>query len=160
MAVLSGGAAVAAYTENRYLTRDLDFVTSAGLDTIADALAPIGFVRRGRQRYFEHPDSDLFVEFPPGPPAAGHLQIFEWGEIATAFGPVQILTPTHMVMDRLAAWFHWSDPQSLDQALWMSERHPVDFSTLEVWAEKERSTELFTDFRRQLALRKEGAPRA
>lgn len=136
-AVLSGGAAVAAYTQNRYLTRDLDFVTSAGLGVVAEALRPIGFERRAGQRYFEHPDTDYFVEFPPGPPAVGHQQIHDWGEIDSGLGPVKILTPTQMVMDRLAAWVHWSDPQSFDQALWIAERHVIDFGVVEAWARNE-----------------------
>ena len=71
-AVLSGGAAVAAYTNDRYLTRDIDFVASIGSDESERAPGSSGFVRPRRRRHFEHPDSDLLVEFPPGPPAVGN----------------------------------------------------------------------------------------
>ena len=153
-AVLSGGAAVAAYTNDRYLTRDIDFVTSVGLDEIGRALGPGGFVRLRRQRHFEHPDSDLLVEFPPGPPAVGSRLLFSWGELPTAYGPVQILTPTQMVMDRLAAWWHWSDPQSFAQAVWIAERHPIDLESLDEWvADEGIDSERYARFRSKATVR-------
>lgn len=32
---------------------------------------------------------------------------------------------TTIMMDRLAAWFHWNDRRSLIHALWVCEQHPV-----------------------------------
>ena len=136
--MLSGGAAVAAYTENRYLTRDLDFVTSARLDVVAEALRPLGFERPRRAAVLRAPGHGLLRRVSgPGPPAVGHRQVRDWGEIDSGLGPVKILTPTQMVMDRLAAWVHWADPQSFDQALWIAEHHPIEFDVVEAWAAEE-----------------------
>ena len=44
-AVLSGGAAVSIYTENRYQSNDLDFVTSERVVDLIAALAPLGFLQ-------------------------------------------------------------------------------------------------------------------
>lgn len=92
-AVLSGGAAVSVYTENKYVSDDLDFVTSERVPRLAAALGPLGFVRR-EGRYFVHPDTPYFVEFPPGPPAVGSTVLTEWDELKTEYGSIPILSPT------------------------------------------------------------------
>lgn len=57
VATLSGGSAVSAYTENRYVSEDLDFVTTALLEDLEPVLEPLGFVHTGSPRLsvFEHP---------------------------------------------------------------------------------------------------------
>ena len=52
-AVLSGGAVVSIYTHNEYESGDLDFVSPESTSKIADAMASLGFKRRGRM--FSHP---------------------------------------------------------------------------------------------------------
>ena len=147
VAVLSGGAAVSIYTNNRYQSQDLDFVTSESMSRLAAALAPLGF-QKGDDRYFRHPNSEFYVEFPPGPPAVGNTIITEWTRLETAFGAIQILSPTQMVMDRLAAFIHWNDPQALDQAVLVARDNSLDWPTLEAWALKEGAPEKFQIFRR------------
>lgn len=89
-AVLSGGAAVSIYSDDRYQSRDLDFVTSERIVDLVAALSPLGFVRRS-DRHLSHPDTDYYVEFPPGPVAIGGKVITEWEELDTDFGTIQIL---------------------------------------------------------------------
>lgn len=74
-APLSGGAAVAIYTDNRYLTKDLDFVTSARRDALRKVLEPLGFTDAGDGRHFEH--SGWLVECPPGPVSFGDTSLSE-----------------------------------------------------------------------------------
>ena len=52
--VLSGGAAISIYTDNRYESVDLDFVSSVSMQELATILEPLGFERgaKGRARYF------------------------------------------------------------------------------------------------------------
>ena len=69
-AVLTGGAVVSIYSDDRYLTADLDFITLRSIDMVQEALAKLGF-RKGDGRYFTHPETDLLVEFPPGPLSIG-----------------------------------------------------------------------------------------
>jgi hypothetical protein len=69
VATLSGGAAVAIYTDNQYVSKDLDFVTVALIDDLAHALEPLGFHRTGQPRMsvFEHPDTKWYIEYPSLP---------------------------------------------------------------------------------------------
>ena len=55
--------------------------------------------------------------------AVGNKLVEKWSQLKIGTGTVHILTPTQMVMDRLAAYFNWNDPQSLDQAVWIAEEH-------------------------------------
>jgi DNA uptake protein ComE-like DNA-binding protein len=40
-------------------------------------------------------------------------------------------------MDRLAAYVHWNDNPSLDQAIMVARRQAVDWSALHEWARRE-----------------------
>lgn len=146
-AVLSGGAAVSIYTNNRYQSLDLDFVSSEQMSKLAAILEPHGFVR-GKGRYLEHADTDLYVEFPPGPLAVGGSIITKWSSLETEYGSIQVLTPTQMVMDRLAAFFHWNDPQALDQAVLIAQDNPIDWPAVEAWAAQEDASEKYQTFKR------------
>ncbi len=53
-------------------------------------------------------------------------------------------------MDRLAAYFHWNDLQCLDQAVWIAEKHPVQFSKIKEWAKREGEVEKFNVFSKDL----------
>ena len=149
VAVLSGGAAISIYSGGRYESSDLDFVSSERTSRIAAAIAPLGFTQASG-RHFEHSDTDYYVEFPPGPLAVGGLIITHWHRIETEFGVVQILSPTQMVMDRLAAFIHWNDPPSLDQAVLVAQRHSLDWESLEDWIRQEGGQEKYKIFRRAL----------
>lgn len=135
-ATLSGGAAVTLYTDNEYQSLDLDFVTSARNKEIGDALAPLGFRPERNRRYFVHDKTRYLLEFPPGPLEFGNRVIGE-DEVATIdtdWGPLKVITPTQSVMDRLAAFWHWNDRQSWDQAVMIVRHHQVDFDELNRFA--------------------------
>jgi hypothetical protein len=63
--ILSGGAAVAIHSSNKYVSKDLDLINVYGVNRrkIRDAVKALGFYEEGR--YFRHADSQFFVEFPP-----------------------------------------------------------------------------------------------
>ena len=65
--VLSGGASVSIYSSNRYVSLDLDLVNPyfAKRRALRETMQEIGFHEEGR--HFKHPDTQFFVEFPPGP---------------------------------------------------------------------------------------------
>jgi hypothetical protein len=145
-AVLSGGAAVSIYTRNEYESGDLDFISSESMDSIEPVMGQLGFERRGRT--FVHPKAVYFVEFPPGPLAIGE-QLIRENEIATretSSGTIRLLSPTQCVMDRLAAYFHWNDRQSLDQAVLVAKRQKVSLRTIKAWATKEGNLGKFAVF--------------
>ena len=117
-ATLSGGAAVSIFTDNEYESYDLDFVSSARAETIEATISPLGFRRARDGRHFEHANTEWLLEFPPGPLAFGDVPVREgdMDAVATEYGPLRIVSPTQIVMDRVAAYAHWRDRQSLDQA--------------------------------------------
>jgi hypothetical protein len=69
-------------------------------------------------------------------------------ELETSTGLLRLLAPTECVMDRLAAYYHWRDPQSLDQAVQVALRQEIDLRRIEQWsrAEGETGTEGFCTF--------------
>lgn len=136
-ATLSGGAAVSIYTRNAYQSKDLDFVTAERKNKLTEALAPLGFSVAPDQRHFQHPETDLFVEFPPGPLEFGStvVQHADIPSLNTQWGALRIVTPTLCVMDRLMAFWAWGDRQSWDQAVMVcASGFEIDFARLESYA--------------------------
>jgi hypothetical protein len=148
-AVLTGGGAVSIYSANRYRSYDLNFVSAAAKKDLALALERLGF-KPGPGRHFEHPATPLVVEFVAWPPTLGDEVIRKWARIHTPTGTLQILTPTQCIKDRLAAFFHWRDSQSLEQALQVGRGHRVSMKELARWAHVEGHAEDFEEFRRRL----------
>jgi len=150
-ATLSGGGAVSIYSHNDYESFDLDFITNARIEAIAKAIAELGFRRVSGARAFEHPESDFYVEFPPGPLAFGATVVRD-GDVPvlqTDYGPLRVVTPTQSIMDRLAAYVHWSDRQALDQAIMVARRQRIAWNALEEWARREAvDARLFDKVRR------------
>lgn len=148
-AVLSGGAVVSIYTNNEYESKDLDFISSGDMTAIKDALIEIGF-KKSSGRHFTHPETEFFVEYPKPPLAIGNMPIKEWAIQNNKAGKLQLLTPTHSVMDRLAGYFHWNDKQNLDQALMIAKKHPIKIKEIERWAKGEGEIEKYEVFRKSL----------
>ena len=138
-ATLSGGGAVSIYSDNEYQSLDLDFVSSERLKVIGEAIAPLGFYRVGGARQYEHADTPWYVEFPPGPLAFGETHVPDAAAcvLDTDYGPLRIVTPTQIVMDRIAAYVYWHDNQSLDQAIMVANRQLIDWTALRAWAERD-----------------------
>jgi hypothetical protein len=144
-AVLSGGSVVSIYSVNEYESADLDFVTDESIHEIAVVMESLGY--RRTSRHFEHKESEFLVEFPPTPLMVGHLHLKTWGRVKTDVGVIQILTPTQCVMDRLAAFYHWSDRQCLDQAVMVARRHRVDLDAIGEWSKGEGAEARHREFR-------------
>ncbi|HEX5844655.1 MAG TPA: hypothetical protein VFY62_19430 [Pseudomonas sp.] len=144
--VLVGGSCVSIYSDNRYQTADLDFVERYHTKRAAlrKALAEIGF--KEENRYFVHPDTAWFLEFPTGPLAVGDGPVEELNEVATDTGLLTLLTPTDCIKDRLAAYFHWRDRQALQQAVWVAQRHAFDRDAVRAWSAQEGMAEKFEEF--------------
>jgi hypothetical protein len=143
--VLSGEAVVSIYTENEYESFDLDFIQSGLARAVDSVMTELGFAKQGR--HWIHPATRFWVEFPPGPVQVGDAVVTEFAERRTAMSVLRLLTPTECVMDRLAGYFHWNDPQCLDQAVLVARRHPVDLERIEAWSRRESSFAKFERFR-------------
>ena len=99
----------------------------------------------------------LVVEFVAWPVTLGDEVVRKWAKVRTRVGMLQILTPTQCIKDRLAAFFHWRDSQSLEQALLVAKAHRVSMKELARWSSAEGHAEGFEEFRRRLQLiRREG----
>lgn len=145
-AVLTGGAVVTIYSENEYRSDDLDFICTARQKDLIHAMASLGF-KPDKGRYFVHPDTDLFIEFPAPPLAIGNEPVTQVAEQQLPTGMLKLLTPTQCVMDRLAAFYHWNDPQARRQAAMVAARHPIDWAEVERWSRGEGALEKYRTFR-------------
>jgi hypothetical protein len=143
-AVLTGGAVVSIYTDNKYQSYDLDFITHSSFKELEKAFDGTGFYRDGR--FFKHPQTDYFIDFPAPPVSVGNTPVTEFNEIITEHRYLKLLTPTHCVMDRLAAYFHWNDQQALSQALMVAHDNAIDFKTIKKWSDDEAMGDKFEYF--------------
>jgi len=152
--VLSGGACVSLYSANLYRSDDLDFIESgsAARKMLKQALGEIGF--QESRRYFQHPGTRFFLEFPSGPLAVGREPVKETAEKRYSTGLLRLLSPTDCVKDRLAAYFHWHDLQSLEQAALVCARNPVDLKEVRRWAGNEGMASEYAGISRRLAPKK------
>ncbi len=142
-AVLGGGAAVEIHSDGGYRSDDLDFVTAYPIAEIDVVLSRLGFARERdpRQSVFTHPRVSWYLEFPAAPLAFGRVTVpmSECIELHTGTNWLRVITPTHCLMDRLAACGHWDDSEALEQAFAVSKRtgSEVDWSRLRAFADAE-----------------------
>ncbi len=141
--ILSGGGCVSIYTANRYQSYDLDFIESVSTDRreIKKVLGEIGFLENNR--YFKHPETNFFLEFPSGPLSVGCQPVFTTNMLRFSTGQLSLISPTDCVKDRLAAYFHWNDIQCLEQARMVSESKKIDIEEIRRWSKGENKLEEF-----------------
>jgi len=136
--ILSGGAAVGIYSDNKYISKDIDLVNAQ-------------FAKRKQiEEAMKHPDSDHIVEFPPGPLSIGRSSVNEIYELIFETGILRVISPTDCVKDRLAHYFHWGDQQCLKQAILVANNHEVSLSELEEWSRNEGKLSEFNGVRDEL----------
>lgn len=148
-AFLSGGAVVSIYTDNRYESYDLDFVSIGDQKKIARVMESLGFTR-DRGRPFLHPKTKFSVEFPGAAARVGESLITKFKNLELSTGTLKLLTPTDCVKDRLAAFYHWNDRQGLDQAVWVALAHPVKLAEIKKWSDFEGKPDGFLTFEAEL----------
>ena len=143
---LTGGACASIYSENKYQSLDLDFIEELPTtrQSLKKALAEIGFVEENR--YFRHPDTQFFLEFPSGPLSVGSEPVRDITILEFSTGRLRLISPTASVMDRLAAYYHWEDRQSFEQALLVARNQEIDLLRIRKWSEKEGKVEEFETF--------------
>jgi hypothetical protein len=144
--VLTGGACASLYTSGMYQSVDVDMIlveptTQATLDA---AMASVGYTRRG-DRYV-HPRARFYVEFPRGPLAIGDDYRITPVERRSRHGRFLTLSATDSCRDRLAAFYHWNDRQSLEVAVGIALRNRVRVSTIERWSVQEGFAVRFAEF--------------
>jgi len=148
--VLTGGSCVAIYSRGRYVSRDLDFIETrfATVAELRDAMAEIGF--EPESRHYSHKDTDLIVEFPAGPLSLGSEPAGDIKEVKFATGLLRMLSPTDCVKDRLAAYYHWKDLQSLEQAILVAQAQNIDLPEIKRWSTAEGMGRSFSEIASKL----------
>ena len=135
-AILVGGACVSIYTKNKYLSSDIDFVSAASIKEISPVLLDLGFERKS-SRHFEKKRLPFFYRVCFSPAALGSEPVKETNVLKTRLGDIILLTPTDSVKDRLAAYYHWNDPQALEQAMLIARSQKISLREVKRWSEKE-----------------------
>ncbi len=147
--ILTGGAVVSIYSEGKYVSKDADFLSATDHQTIKQAMLRAGFKNLGKDFY--HDNTQFTVEFPGSELVIGDEPMKPEGQIKDGKFILKLLSPTQCVMDRLAAFYHWKDRQSLDQAVLVATKHPVVLSRIEKWSKAEGTKDRFQVFVEQLA---------
>ncbi len=146
-AVLTGGACAGIHSRGRYTSLDVDFILPAATEQSAldEAMKGVGF-RRIRDGYL-HRGSEIPVEFPLGPLAIG--SDIKIAPILLKRGPrrLRLLSPTDSCRDRLAAFYHWNDRQSLTVAVEIALANRVLMTRIREWSTVERAGDRFEEFR-------------
>ncbi|MFC2156454.1 hypothetical protein ACFLT9_01325 [Acidobacteriota bacterium] len=144
--VLSGGACVSIYSENSFISFDLDFVLLdySQRKRIKGLFERIGFLPEGR--HFRHPDTPFIVEFLAPPLSVGEEPVNQIKTIQKKGHSLRLLSPTDCVKDRLAAYFHWNDRPSLEQAVLVCLYQKVNFKELKRWGKSEEMMDKYVLF--------------
>ena len=145
-AILTGGACASLHSGGAYYSVDMDFillghVTQAALDA---AMGSVGFKRKG-DRYL-HPRAPFYVEFPRGPLAIGGDYRIKPVEHRLRSARALVLSPTDSCRDRLAAFYHWNDRQSLTVAVSIALRNRVNLAAIRRWSIAEGAGGRFDEF--------------
>jgi hypothetical protein len=109
-----GGSAVTAYAPDIYTSHDVDFAAINGTTRRAfgAAVAQLGFKAEGRD--FVHPASRYSLDLVADTPYIDQRPITKFAIIGTRFGSVRVYLFEDAIADRVAAFLHWGDSESLD----------------------------------------------
>lgn len=155
-AVLTGGACATLYSKGEYQSYDLDFILQSAVKQgqLDAAMKTIGFRRRGDR--YDHPETPFFVEFPRGPLGIGADIAIRPIKRKMGAVHVKLLSPTDSCRDRLAAFYHWKDRQSLKAAVQIARYHKVDLRLIREWSSREGASDDCAEFLLVLKSRKTG----
>ncbi len=150
-AVLTGGGAATIYSIEAYQSRDLDYVLSFDGSGSAEALKNLGFVLKGQ--HYEHSQTPLTLDFPPGPLMIGGDYIAKWDMLHENDLLLHIIKPTDSVLDRFAAYVHWKDRGSLHSAALVANAIGalLDWLRIETWCGTEGVTWAIPHLKEEMA---------
>ena len=145
-AVLTGGACANLYTRGAHQSLDADFVLvePCAADDLDRALSALGFERR-RDRYV-HRRVPFVVEFPRGPLGIGEDFRIRPVWLRRRGARTLALSATDACRDRLAAFYHWADRQSLAVAVDIASRNRVSLAKIRTWSRSEGHLEGYGTF--------------
>ncbi|HEX6836255.1 MAG TPA: hypothetical protein VF334_06755 [Polyangia bacterium] len=129
--VLVGGAVVSIYSDGRFVSDDLDFVSWRDDRRRRPVMEALGFHKRGS--HWVHPRTELFVQFVNPPVMIGHKHVAHPARLRTRAGELRILSPLDCVLDRLAWHLDRGDAETLEQAIDVARAHAVALAEIEAW---------------------------
>lgn len=111
-----GGSAVTLHAPDVYTSNDIDFAALRGTTrrAFANAVRPIGFAPSGRD--FVHRDTPYTLDLVADTPYIDQRPITKFATIRTRLGPVTVYRFEDALADRIAAFVHWGDLESLEVA--------------------------------------------
>lgn len=133
--VLVGGAVAAIYTEGRYVSDDLDFVSWRNERQFKPILERLGFSKSGM--HWSHPDTPLLLQFVNSPVMVGKKHVKHAAELSTALGNLRILSPLDCALDRFSWYLNRGDQQTLMQTVDVIVTQGVALSDIEMWLANE-----------------------
>jgi hypothetical protein len=135
--VLVGGSVAALYSDEKYVTYDLDLVTWKPIAQTKLALAELGFVLNGR--IASHAESDFVLDMVSSTVMIGHKYISDDLLVTreTSYGSFKLLSALDCALDRLAAFYHYDDRQGLEQAVMVTHLQRVSLGDIEGWSKEE-----------------------
>jgi hypothetical protein len=143
--VLSGGSCVSIYSNEAYVSMDLDLINtqvfSLKRNLLIKSMKEMGFFQDGR--HFTHPDTIYFVEFPSGPPAVGEEMIKDIVTKNLSTGVLKIISPTECIKDRLTWYYHDNDLQCLEQAILVASNNDFNIAEIKRWSKNEGMLDKF-----------------
>ena len=144
--VLTGGGCVTIYSENRWISSDLDFVNIDGVSIkkITDVLAQIGFEEENR--YYKNKDLDITIDIISPPLSVGEESISNIDTLKIKDKELKLLKPIDSLKDRLASYYHWNDQQCLEQAVFIREKYDIDLNEIKRWSRNEGMLEKYALF--------------
>lgn len=112
-----GGSAITAHAPRVYTSHDIDFaaINGANRRAFAAALVELGFRADGRE--FVHPETRFSLDLVADTPFVDRRPITRFAILTTRYGPVRVYRFEDAIADRVAAFLHWADSQSLDVAV-------------------------------------------
>jgi len=88
------------------------------------------------------------VDFHSPPLSVGQEPVREILDMRRGKATLRLLSPTDCFKDRLAAFYHWNDRQSLDQAILVCRDAEVDLAEVERWSIAEGMKSRFRFFKK------------
>lgn len=148
--VLTGGSAATFYAPAAYQSKDIDFVITLWGKAGEEALASVGFKRKGD--FYLHAKSPFSLEFPPGPLAIGEDLVTNWSTIKRKRELLHVLSPTDACRDRLASYLFWNDFSGLEQAIAVQRARSkeVDLKSVRAWCRREGHAQKYELFASRL----------
>ncbi len=149
-AVLTGGACASVHSHGAHSSLDVDLVLTEAC-AVADlehALGGLGF-ERDRDGYV-HARLPFVVEFLRGPLGIGEDFRIRPVWVRRGVARVLSLSATDACRDRLAAFYHWADRQSLKVAVEIALRNRLTYSRVREWSRAEGHLERYEEFLAEL----------